>query len=54
MTDSNKYTRVMSREEYDGAIAAGEEIDEEAVIVVEPLGEPQPISDEEADRLADG
>lgn len=35
-----EHTRVMSREEYDAAIAAGENMDEETVIIVEPLDEP--------------
>lgn len=47
----DRYTRVMSRAEYDEAIQRGEQIDEDSVIVVEPLGEPQPLGHD--DGVAD-
>jgi hypothetical protein len=53
MSDEQDYTRVMSRAEYDAAIAARKVIDENSVFIVEPLGDPEPLTNEEAERLAD-
>lgn len=52
MTDEQKLTRVMSRAEYDAAIAAGEAITAESLIIVEPVGDPEPISEEDAEQMA--
>jgi len=47
----DRHTCVMSRAEYDEATARGEQIVEDSVIVVEPLGEPQPLGHD--DGVAD-
>lgn len=51
MTEELKSSRIVSRAEYDEAIAGGKQIDEEVVFVVEPLEEPGPLTDDELERM---